>query len=94
MSAVSREVALVTGATSGIGMAAALKLGQRGAAVGVIGRNRDAGESVANRIRDFGGEALFLPVDVSNRMLRTFARLAGGLIAPRGGFAWSSSQPC
>jgi meso-butanediol dehydrogenase / (S,S)-butanediol dehydrogenase / diacetyl reductase len=59
-----RERAIVTGATSGIGRAIAVKLGSRGAAVGLIGRNSSAADLVAEEVRGAGGEAIILLADV------------------------------
>jgi meso-butanediol dehydrogenase / (S,S)-butanediol dehydrogenase / diacetyl reductase len=60
------EVALVTGATSGIGAATAIELGRRGAVVGLIGRNQAAGERVAEQVLAVGGQAILLPTDVTS----------------------------
>lgn len=54
------KVALVTGATSGIGHATATLLAERGAHVLVTGRDIDRGNRVASEIRDAGGTAEFL----------------------------------
>ncbi len=66
MSEAKVEVALVTGATSGIGQATAIELASRGAIVGLIGRNRAAGDLVVTEIMARGGRAIMLPADVSN----------------------------
>ena len=58
-------VALVTGASSGIGEAAALALGAAGASVAISGRRRDRLEGLAARIAAAGGQALVLPGDVA-----------------------------
>jgi NAD(P)-dependent dehydrogenase (short-subunit alcohol dehydrogenase family) len=55
----------VTGATSGIGRAAALLYGKHGAKVVVSGRRTEEGEAVAQEIRANGGEATFIRADVS-----------------------------
>jgi NAD(P)-dependent dehydrogenase (short-subunit alcohol dehydrogenase family) len=57
--------ALVTGAGSGIGRSAAIRLAQEGAKVGLIGRRTGALEETAGVIRAEGGECLVLPTDVS-----------------------------
>ena len=59
------KVAIVTGAGQGIGEAAALKMAAEGAKLVVSDVNEQTGESVARRIRDLGGEAIFLRADVS-----------------------------
>ncbi len=61
------KVALVTGATSGIGRAAAVKLAARGAKVVVAGRRAQRGEDVVSEIRARGGEAIFVKADVTVR---------------------------
>lgn len=61
------KVALITGASSGIGQTVALKLAQQGARVGLVSRNREALDSLANQIRQAGSEALVIPTDVTRR---------------------------
>ena len=60
------RVALVTGAGSGIGAAAAVRLARAGARVALVGRTADELEKVARTIRDAGGEARVAVADVSN----------------------------
>ena len=60
------QVALVTGAGSGIGKAAALKLAGAGAKVGVLGRTRSEIDQTAFEIEQSGGEAIALEADVSD----------------------------
>ncbi|MGK9051183.1 SDR family oxidoreductase [Neorhizobium petrolearium] len=73
------QVALVTGAGSGIGKAAALKLASEGAKVGVLGHTKDEIDKTAMEIREAGGEALVLETDVSDeaRMHEAVDRLIG-----------------
>jgi NADP-dependent 3-hydroxy acid dehydrogenase YdfG len=58
-------VALVTGASSGIGEATALALAEQGAAVAVAARRLDRLEALADRIRQAGSEVLVLETDVT-----------------------------
>lgn len=57
--------ALVTGAGSGIGRSAAIRLAQEGAQVGLLGRRRHMLEETGAAIDDFGGKSLVLPADVA-----------------------------
>jgi NAD(P)-dependent dehydrogenase (short-subunit alcohol dehydrogenase family) len=59
------KVAIVTGATRGIGRATALLFAREGASVTVAGRTEDRGRSVVEEIRAAGGRAVFVPTDVS-----------------------------
>ena len=65
MSAVQRTV-LVTGASRGIGRAIAFELGRAGARVLVGARDLEGCRRVAGEIRDAGGEAEALALDVAN----------------------------
>jgi NAD(P)-dependent dehydrogenase (short-subunit alcohol dehydrogenase family) len=78
------RVALITGGTSGIGEATALLFAAEGARVAITGRSEARGAGVVERIRERGGEALFLQADVSvaddcrravNETVRAFTRL-------------------
>ncbi|TFZ01672.1 SDR family NAD(P)-dependent oxidoreductase [Ramlibacter rhizophilus] len=59
------KVALVTGAASGIGCAIAQAYVHAGARVLLTDMDADRGESAAARLREGGGEAVFLRADVS-----------------------------
>ena len=59
-------VALVTGASSGIGEVTALALAEQGAAVALAARRVDRLDALAGRIREQGGTALVLEADVTD----------------------------
>jgi short-subunit dehydrogenase len=67
LESLSGRAALVTGASSGIGRALALRLAREGARVALVARNADALEALAGEIRAAGGRALPLPCDVADR---------------------------
>ena len=61
------RAALVTGASSGIGRALALRLAAGGARIALVARRAEALERVASEIAEAGGEAFALPCDVADR---------------------------
>jgi NAD(P)-dependent dehydrogenase (short-subunit alcohol dehydrogenase family) len=58
------KVVAITGATSGIGRAAALAFAAEGGKVAFCGRRMDLGQEVEREIRSAGGEALYVKADV------------------------------
>lgn len=93
------KVAVVTGASSGIGEVTAKLFAREGARVVIAARSRDKGENVADMIRAAGGEGLYVETDVSDpgsveqcfaKTYETFGRLdvlfnnAGGSSAQDG----------
>src|SRR4029077_8788449 len=61
-----RKVALVTGALTGIGRAAAIAFAQEGANVVVSGRREKEGQELAAELQALGAEAIFVRTDVRN----------------------------
>ena len=59
------KVAIVTGATSGIGHATALRLAEAGAQVVAVGRNAQRLKEVSKEIEGKGGEVLTIRADVT-----------------------------
>ena len=64
--ALAGKVALVVGASRGIGAATARAFANAGAHVALAARDAQALESVANAIQEAGGQALAVPTDVSD----------------------------
>jgi NAD(P)-dependent dehydrogenase (short-subunit alcohol dehydrogenase family) len=58
--------ALVTGATAGLGSAIALALGRDGASVLVLGRDASRGAGTVAAVQDAGGQAEFVPAELSD----------------------------
>jgi len=65
--ALDGSVALVTGASSGIGEATAVDLAGRGAAVALVARRAERLEAIAVRIRGHGGTAVVLQADITEQ---------------------------
>ena len=59
------RVAVVTGASRGIGQAIALGFACEGAAVAVTARTESALKSLVERIRGMGGKAIAIPADLA-----------------------------
>jgi 3-oxoacyl-[acyl-carrier protein] reductase len=62
----SGRVALVTGASQGIGRACALKLAQSGAAVALAARGQEKLQTLAHEVAAAGGKAVVFPLDVGD----------------------------
>ena len=91
------KVVMVTGATRGIGLAAAERLGAEGARLVLTARGEDAGRDVEARLREAGTDAVFVaadmtdvegPVKVVETAVARYGRLdgafnnVGGVVAP------------
>ena len=66
MGRMDNKIAIVTGATSGIGEAVALMYAKEGAKVAAVGRNESKGAELVNKIAGSGGEAIFIKCDLRN----------------------------
>ncbi len=84
MGRLSGKVAIITGATSGIGKATALLFAEEGADVVITGRRAELGESVSDEIRQKGVRCVFVKADhaqaeacshVIERTLAEFGRI-------------------
>ena len=84
MGKLTGKVAIITGAGQGIGRASAVAFAREGAQVVVANRTSETGETTARLARASGGEALFVPTDVSQpdqvrRLVDTAVACFGGL---------------
>jgi NAD(P)-dependent dehydrogenase (short-subunit alcohol dehydrogenase family) len=85
------KVALVTGATSGIGRAAALQLATQGATVIVHGRDVSRGAAVVAEIENAGGSARFVGADLAEPAEALLLAEEVGdvdILVNNAGFAW------
>ena len=96
--ALTGEVAIVTGASSGIGAATARELGRRGATVVLAARRVGLLEAQVRSIREAGGQAIAIPADMADAsdvtMLaeRTFAAFGRvDVLVNNAGAFWSTS---
>jgi short-subunit dehydrogenase len=81
---ISQQVIVITGATSGIGLATARLAAEQGAKLVLAARGEDALRRLSDRIRTTGGEAVFAAVDVGQPEAAT--ELAGLARETYGGF--------
>jgi NAD(P)-dependent dehydrogenase (short-subunit alcohol dehydrogenase family) len=64
MNRLENKIAVVTGATSGIGEGVAYMYAKEGAKVVAVGRNEEKGAEVVKKIKETGGEAIFVKCDL------------------------------
>ncbi|HKP34233.1 MAG TPA: SDR family oxidoreductase [Sphingomicrobium sp.] len=60
------EVAVITGASAGIGRATARKFARHGCAIALLARGREGLQATAREVKELGGRALVLPTDVAD----------------------------
>ena len=82
-SAIRGKRILITGASSGIGLETALKVGEAGGTVLLVARTREKLEEVARQVEDAGGTAHVHPADLSD--LDDIERLAREVLDEHGG---------
>jgi NAD(P)-dependent dehydrogenase (short-subunit alcohol dehydrogenase family) len=90
------RVALVTGATSGIGRAVAMRLGADAMTVIVHGRDADRGAATVKEVEAAGGNARFVAADLGDADdVSRLAAEAGeaDVLVNNGGFSWFGPTP-
>jgi NADP-dependent 3-hydroxy acid dehydrogenase YdfG len=66
---INGKTVIVTGASSGIGEATAIKLGELGAKVAIVARRRERLEKLAVQIEKSGGQALVIEADITDKKI-------------------------
>jgi short-subunit dehydrogenase len=79
-----KQVIVITGASSGIGLATAYRAAEQGARVVLSSRNGDTLAKIVREIRNKGGEAIHVVADVSKR--KELERVSAAAIKAFGGF--------
>ena len=82
----TNERVLITGATSGLGEALALRFAREGARVAVTGRNAEKLKRAGERVAAAGGEVLGIPLEVTR--LADFEQAAATIEESWGGVDW------
>jgi hypothetical protein len=88
------HLALITGASSGIGEAAALRLAREGLSLLLVARRKEKLEAVAARVQEAGGQAHVLAADLTNETDRARVLAAAHNLGPldllinNAGFGW------
>src|SRR5205807_9296633 len=62
----NRATVVITGASAGVGRAAARKFARHGARIGLLARGVDGLTAAQREVEKLGGEALVIPTDVAN----------------------------
>ncbi len=79
-----QQVIVITGASSGIGLATALAAAKKGAKLVLAARNREALADIEEHIKSNGGQAIYVVADVGHR--EDVIRIADAAIQQFGGF--------
>jgi short-subunit dehydrogenase len=80
--AIEGKVVVITGASSGIGQALAVKVGEAGGIVALVARSEDKLQETKEEIEEAGGTAAIHPADLSH--LEDCERLVGDVLAEHG----------